>query len=458
MMKKRIASSPSLRVLVHHRDFRLVWTAGLISMMGDWVLWIVLPIRVYELTGSSLATSGLVASIVGPRIVFGSFSGVFVDRWDRRRTMMFASLGQAAVVIPLLLIDTSGMIWVAYPVLAVAATLSTFSDPAENAFLPRLVPGDELVAANALNALNNNLARLVGPALGGVLYLVGGLTLVTVTDAITFLVAALLLVVVRADGRPDRSERVEDDPATPVGALARVGHEWVDGLRSIRRSRPVTVILAVAGATAIGEGIFSVMFLIWITEALSGGVPQLGWFMSAQAVGGLLGALVIGFFARRFTPERLFGGGLLAFGILDLVLFNYPLVLSGIALGLVLIVLVGIPSVAANSGRQTLLQRDVPDRYRGRVFAALGTTSATLMLVATLVAGVVGETVGPIAMLNVQGAAYVVSGVVVLVLLAPARLARAARARDPLQPLPVSAASSASASSGEKPHGPGLPG
>ena len=132
--------------------------------------------------------------------------------------------------------------------------------------------------------------------------------------------------------------------------------------------------------------------------------------------------------------------------------------LSGIALGLVLIVLVGIPSVAASSGGQTLLQRDVPDRYRGRVFAALGTTSATLMLVATLVAGVVGETVGPIAMLNVQGAAYVVSGIVVLVLLAPARLARAARARDPLQPLPVSAASSASASSGEKPHGPGLPG
>ena len=107
-------------------------------------------------------------------------------------------------------------------------------------------------------------------------------------------------------------------------------------------------------------------------------------------------------------------------------LFNYPLVLSGIALGLVLIVFVGIPSVAAGSGRQTLLQRDVPDHYRGRVFAALGTTSATLMLVATLMAGIVGETVGPIAMLNVQGAAYIVSGVVVLVLLAPAP-ARAAR-------------------------------
>ena len=427
-MGRRIAANSSLQLLVHHRDFSLVWIAGLISMMGDWVLWIVLPIRVYELTGSSFATAGLVASLVAPQIVFGSFAGVFVDRWDRRRTMMFASLLQAAVILPLLLIDTRELIWIAYPVIALSAMLFTFSEPAENAFLPRLVPETELVQANALNALNNSLARLIGPALGGILYLGGGLMLVTVADAATFLGAALLLALVRVGGRPDRAEQV-DEPTTAAGALARVGHEWVDGLRSIRRSRPVSVILAVAGATAIGEGIFSVMFLIWVTQALSGGVPELGWFMSAQAVGGLLGALVIGFFARRFTPERLFGLGLLAFGILDLVLFNYPLVLSGIALGLILIVLVGIPSVAANAGRQTLLQRDVPDQYRGRVFAALGTTAAALMLVATLVAGVVGERVGPIAMLNVQGAAYVLSGVAVLVLLAPVRLARV-RARE----------------------------
>ena len=98
MMGKRIAANSSIQLLVHRRDFSLVWTAGLISMMGDWILWIVLPIRVYELTGSSFATAGLVASLVAPQIVFGSFAGVFVDRWDRRRTMMFASLLQAVVI------------------------------------------------------------------------------------------------------------------------------------------------------------------------------------------------------------------------------------------------------------------------------------------------------------------------------------------------------------------------
>src|SRR5690348_5956826 len=127
MMGKRIAADSSLCLLVRHSDFSLVWTAGLISMVGDWVLWIVLPIRVYELTGSSLATAGLVAAAVAPRIVFGSFSGVFGDRWDRRRTMMFASLLQGVAIIPLLLIDARGAIWVAYPVVVLAATLATFS-------------------------------------------------------------------------------------------------------------------------------------------------------------------------------------------------------------------------------------------------------------------------------------------------------------------------------------------
>jgi MFS family permease len=188
----------------------------------------------------------------------------------------------------------------------------------------------------------------------------------------------------------------------------------------IRRSRAVSVIFGVSAATAVGEGIMGVMFLIWIKKVIDGGAPELGWFMSAQAIGGVLGGLAAGWFARRLPPERLYGWGLLTFGLIDLALFNYPLAFSGVLIGLVLIAVVGIPGVASNAARQTLIQADVEDRYRGRVFGALGTTAAALMLVATFVAGAIGEAVGPIAMLNVQGGAYVVSGIAVLLLLTPA--------------------------------------
>jgi MFS family permease len=154
-----------LRVL-RHRKFVLAWSGGLISMIGTWALWIALPIQVYELSGSALATSAVVAAVVVPGVLLGSVAGIFVDRWNRRTTLIVTNLLLAASVLPLLLVGESTL-WLVYPVILVSATLSQFSEPAENAFLPRLVPSDDLIAANSLNAWNNNLARLVGPALGG---------------------------------------------------------------------------------------------------------------------------------------------------------------------------------------------------------------------------------------------------------------------------------------------------
>src|SRR4051794_23601246 len=130
MMAKRIAANSSLQLLLRHRDFSLVWTAGLVSMMGDWILWVVLPIRVYEVTGSTLATARPVASLVGAHIDVGSFAGIFVERWARRRTIMLASLLQVSTICPLLLVYSRSTIWIAYPVMALSATLSPFSEPA----------------------------------------------------------------------------------------------------------------------------------------------------------------------------------------------------------------------------------------------------------------------------------------------------------------------------------------
>ena len=409
-----------LGLLVRRREFGLVWLGGLISIIGDWVLWIALPIHVFELTGSAFATALLVAFRVAPEIVFGTIAGVLVDRWDRRRVLVAANLLQAVALVPLLFLTDVATVWIAYPVMAVSAVLFSFSQPAENAYLPRLVPSSELQEANALNALNNSLARLVGPAAGGLLYLVVGLGGVALVDAATFLAGAALVGLVRTPGVPERAggEGLGDDASdVATGALRRLAREWVDGVRAIRRSRVVSVILGVNAATAIGEGVFAVMFLIWVERTLLGGAPEYGSFMSAQAIGGVAGGLVAGWFARRLPPRRLFGLGLVVFGVLDGLLFNYPLVVSGAALGLVLMAVVGMPGVALLAARQTLIQRDIPDRYLGRVFSALGTTSALLMLGSTLVVGVVGERTNPIAALNVQALAYIASGIGVLWLL-----------------------------------------
>ena len=402
-----------MRVL-RQRDFALAWTGGLVSMIGSWALWIALPIHVYEQTGSALATSGVVAAVVAPGVLFGSFAGVFVDRWDRKSTLVLTNLVQVAVTLALLGAVEESRLWLVYPVIAVSAVVSQFMLPAENAFLPRLVAERDLMAANSLNAFNNNLARLAGPAAGGGLVAAFGLTGVVLVDAVTYVVAALLIGLVRTSGAV---EAAGEATTAAVRRWRRVWREWRDGLGVVASERAVAVVFAVTALTAIGEGVFSVMFVVWVRDVLEGGAPALGALQTSQAVGGLIGGLVGGYVGTRLAAERLFGLALLVFGALDLLLFNYPLLLDGLSVGMGLMVLVGIPTVSSQASRQTILQTHVADAYRGRVFGSLGTTSSLLMLVGTVTAGAVGGLLGPIALLNVQGGAYVVAGAVALVAL-----------------------------------------
>ena len=92
-----------LRVL-RQRDYSLLWFGGFISQLGDFVLFVGLPYEIYRLTGSTLATAGMVLAFLVPEILFGSVAGVYVDRWDRRRLMIAVNLVQAVVLLPLLLI------------------------------------------------------------------------------------------------------------------------------------------------------------------------------------------------------------------------------------------------------------------------------------------------------------------------------------------------------------------
>src|SRR5918992_2072167 len=172
--------------VLRRRDFALLWTGGLVSVLGDWVLNAALPFFVYEETGSTVGTAGMVVARVAPSVVLGSVAGVFVDRWSRKRVLVGSNLLQAAIVTLLLLVPGEGWLWVVFAVAAAQSALASFSSPAESALLPTLVDESELLTANALNTLNNRLARLAGVPLGGLLLAHFGLEIVVVVDAATF--------------------------------------------------------------------------------------------------------------------------------------------------------------------------------------------------------------------------------------------------------------------------------
>src|SRR5690242_6041246 len=120
MVSPMTAAAPTARSLLReHRDLRLLLTAGLISMSGDWVLSVGLVYTVYAVTGSTLASAGALIAAFVPQTLTGLFAGVFVDRWSRARTMVAGNVVLAVVLLPLLAVHDSGDIWVVYAVLAV---------------------------------------------------------------------------------------------------------------------------------------------------------------------------------------------------------------------------------------------------------------------------------------------------------------------------------------------------
>ncbi|HEY8786172.1 MAG TPA: MFS transporter [Candidatus Limnocylindria bacterium] len=414
--------------LLRRRDFALIWTASLISATGDWVLYIGLPIYVYQLTGSTLATSAMFVAELVPQIALGSVAGVFVDRWDRKRTMVITNVLLTVALLPLAFVRSAELVWVVYIVAFTESLLGRFLRPAEAAMLPRLVEKGDLVAANSLGAFAANSSRLVGPTIGGIVAGIYGLGAVAAFDSATFLIAAGLVTLVRTSGAPERA-LIADASAAAAGRLRAFWHEWLDGLRLVARSRTIRVLFALAALSSLGEGSFGVLFVVWVNRVIGGTALELGWFMTAQAVGGLIGGLFVARVTRGMSPRQVLGVASVLFGLLDAVLFVSPLIRSEIVVSLVIIGVVGIAAVAFGAGFTAILQTSVDDAYRGRVFGAIFATMAVLRLTSTLIAGVLGGVVSPIPLLiAMQSGSYVLLGLVALSLLPH----EAGRARDEL--------------------------
>jgi predicted MFS family arabinose efflux permease len=400
-----------LRIL-RQRNFALLWTGGLISMIGDWVLIVGLPFEVYRRTGSTLATGAMVLSFLIPSVVFGSLGGVFVDRWDRRRLMVAINLILAVCILPLLAVDALG-IWIAYLVLVVTSSLEQLFNPAETALLPSLLesPTDDLVTANALNGMNNHLARLLGPAAGGVIVATGGLGAVTAIDAVSFVLAAGLIGAIRSPHtRAVRTDSLEHQAAT---AWRRLAAEWGDGLRTIGRHPVLRAMLVFFVITRIGEGLTATLFVPWVTDALHSDAAGYGWLLSTQAMGGLAGAFVIGRMGSRANALWLLIAGSLAFGMIDLVLFTYPVVFPYIGPALIGMVIVGVPGAAMGAGIATLQQTLAVDSHRGRVVGAMAAIGSAGSLIGAIGAGVLGQALPVVGLLVVQGSGYVIGGLTV---------------------------------------------
>jgi hypothetical protein len=273
--------------------------------------------------------------------------------------------------------------------------------------------------------VSQSIARLVGSPLGGLAVALAGLTGVVVVDALSFVAVAVLVAGIRipATARATRASEAPEAPgspdATPPPAAGGGGlvAEWADGLRTIAASARLRNALLIGAASQVAQGMFIVLFVVFVLEQLAADAGAVGLIRGVQAIGGVIGGVVIGVVGARIGVRSMIGWGFIAFGIISLVTWNLPVVTTAVPVYALLFVLVGVPGVATSTGMQTLVQTLTPPTHLGRVFATFDAGASALQAVGVLIAGALADRTGVLPILDVQALIYVGCGLAALVAL-----------------------------------------
>jgi len=403
----------SARDVLRIVDFRRLWAAQGISDVGDGLTMLTLMLLVNQLTQSTMALAALAIALAIPPLTIGMVAGTYADRWDRRRIMLVSDGLRAAVVLGFVLIDSAAMLPALLVLAFIQASIGSFFNPARGALVPRVVPADGLLAANAVTQATRIIAGVVGAGLAGLIVGLAGETWPAfVLDAWTFLASVAIVYGVDRDaGRPSDAERVAD-----LG----VGTSVLEGLRIVAGSRVLWVTLIAMAVTMFGLGAVNVLFLPLMVRVLEVSPVWLGAVDLAQSASMILSASLVGVLAARLRPTAIVTCCLIGVGVLVALVGQATSVFH--VLGLLF--LMGWLVTPGNAAVMTLMQAGVEDATRGRVMATLQAAMSGAGIASMLFAGVFGDLLGVRTVFRLAGAVVLAGGVLSLVLyrgLAPGR-------------------------------------
>lgn len=371
----------SLSLLRRNRDFRGLFFASVISLGGDWFLWVAINGLIYETTGKALYVGLAILAQEFAFFLASPIGGVLADRLDRRKLMIVCDLARAVICVAFLLVGRDTL-WLAYVLLPLLATFAAPFDPAFSAATPNVVDPDDLPAANALNGSLWGTMLAVGAGLGGLISAVFGAETAFLVDAVSFLVSAALLSSIRRGFSEARRKPVEHP-----GAIEATRETW----RFARRDHRVLSLLAVKFGFGAAAGLLALIPVMAI-EVFESGNIGFGILMAARGVGALIGPFlghrIAGPGHRRLFPA--IGLSLAVFGLGYIAMGAAP----SLALAAVMICVAhlggGSQWMLSTYGLQVL----VPDHIRGRIFGFDYMLITLSLSVSAVIASAVADEVG----------------------------------------------------------------
>ena len=371
----------SISLLRGNRDFRRLYLASMISLGGDWFLIVALFGLVLQLTGQAVAVAFTLAAQDLTYFLASPFAGVLADRLDRRRLMIAADLARAVLVLGFLLVTTEDTVWLVYVLLAAVALFSAVFEPASVAAMPNLVADRDLSTANALSGSLWGTMLVVGAGLGGIVAAALGREAAIAIDSASFVISALLILRIHVSFSEARAAREH----------ASIRQDSVETVRYARKDHRVLALLGVKFGWGMAGGVLVVIPLL-AYETFDAGDVGLGLLMAARGIGALVGP----FAGRRMLgsqDRRMF----LAISV-SLATFSVGYLLVGLAPTLLIVMPIVTFAHLGGGATWTLsgygLQRIVPDRIRGRIFAFDGMLVTLTFGISSILTGVLADAYG----------------------------------------------------------------
>jgi len=338
-----------------HRNFQLFFSGQLISLIGTWMQTVAQSWLVYRITGSTLllGTVGFASQI--PVFLIAPIGGTVADRSNRHRVVIATQTASMvlAFVLAVLTLTHRIQVWQIMVLAAALGTVNAFDIPARQAFLMDMVGREDLMNAIALNSSMFNGARIIGPAVAGIVVAWVGEGWCFFANAVSYIavIAGLLMMKIT-------------HPVNLANEGSPIEH-ILEGFRFVARAAPLRSLLLLLGLVSLVGMPYSVLMPVFASQILHGGAKELGWLMGATGVGALLGALSL---AARVGLRGL--GKVIAmcaggFGV-SLIVFAASQMFW---LSLILLLPVGFTMMVQMASTNTLLQSMVADQMRGRVVA-----------------------------------------------------------------------------------------
>ena len=395
MMQSRLKAS--LRAF-RHRNYRLFFAGQLTSLVGTWMQTVAQSWLVYRLTGSATLLGLVGFASQFPIFLLSPVAGAVADMYPRRRTMIVIQSLMMLLAFPLAVLTLMHRIQVSH-VIVLAILLgfvNAFDIPVRQSFVAEMVGREDLINAIALNSSMMNGARIIGPAVAGILVSIIGEGWCFFLNGLSYLAVIIGLIFITAG-----NTRPREHEGSRVEAI-------LEGFRFALHKRPVRALLLLLGVVSLMGMPYSVLMPIFADEILKGGAKGLGLLMGSSGVGALLGAAVL---AGRQGVRGLGNWVMLAcagFGT-SLMLFSLS---RKFWLSTLLLLPVGFSMMVQMASSNTLIQSMVPDRLRGRVMALYSMMFLGMAPFGALLSGILANLMGAPSTVALGGAVCIAGAVV----------------------------------------------